>query len=230
MTTRPEGTKTASGGAPSIRVTPRPLGWVINAGLFIFGLPEIGVGVLWLVVGDTTIGILFLGIGLLVAVLPTAYFARAEVSLEDGVLTKIVLLRKSVSSSAQSLGSIRWFEYGRDGYLRGYKFQTADGRTIFSLSSFWWSHTDVARLAQSLGIAIEGGWAAVEQQRLASEHSSPAPEVDSKVSPGSAELVARFLGGSAEFSGAIRGAGLRTASSRERDPRRNPRTGSHSTA
>jgi hypothetical protein len=177
----------------SLRVRPRPLGWVINIGLFLFGLPQIGAGVLWLTVGDTLIGVLFLSLGLLLAVLPMAYFARAEVSLADGVLTKVVLFRKTASCPAQLLGSIQWFVYGRYGYRRGYKFQAADGRTIFALSSFWWSHSDVARLAQNLGIVIAGGWAAVLQSRLAMDQASSGPEAGPKLGQGSDELVERFL-------------------------------------
>lgn len=154
------------GAGQSITVRPRPLGWVINVGLFLFGLPLIGAGVLWLTLGDSGIGLLFLSLGLLLAVLPTAYFARAEVSLADGVLTKVVMFRKIASCPAQSLGSIEWFEYGRYRFRRGYKFRAADGRTIFSLSTFWWSQSDIARLGQQLGIVITGGWAAVLQGRL----------------------------------------------------------------
>ncbi len=151
-------------GAPALRVRPRPLGWVINAGLFVFAVPLIGLGALWLALGDIGIGVIFFGPGLLLAVFPTAYFAVAKIELSNGLIAKVVLFWKVARCPARSLRSIAWFKRSRGVY--GYKFQQADGRTVFTVSPFWWSYTYVARLGVVLGVAVTGGRAAVEQMRL----------------------------------------------------------------
>ena len=155
--------------APALRVRPRPLGWVINALLFVFSVPLIGLGALWLATGNIGIGVIFVGPGLLLAVFPTAYFAVAKIELSNGVLTRVALFWRVARCPAQSLRSIVWFQttqYLYGGVRRGYKFRQADGRTVFTVSPFWWSHTDIARLGISLGVAVDGGPAAVEQMRL----------------------------------------------------------------
>ena len=113
---------------------PRPLGWVIIAGLFIFSIPLVGLGVLWLTSGDVAIGVIYFGSGILLGVFPAAYFAAAKVELSNAVLTKVVLFWKADQCPAPSLRSIVWFEKSR--YLYGYKFRDADGRTVFTACRF----------------------------------------------------------------------------------------------
>jgi hypothetical protein len=148
-----------------LRVRPRPLGWFIVAGLFLFSIPLIGLGILWLTSGDVAIGVICFGPGILLAVFPAAYFAVARVELSDDLLTKVVLFWKADRCPAPSLRSIVWFKKSR--YSYGYKFEDTYGRIVFTVSPFFWSYTDVARLGQALGVVITGGRAAYEQRRLA---------------------------------------------------------------
>jgi len=92
----------------------------------------------------------------LALILPTAYFAQAEVTVRDGVVTKVALFRKAGSCSIESIASVRpyarplWYDIAtlRTFYRRGYAFQRADGNTVFELNSNWWSQRDLARLVE----------------------------------------------------------------------------------
>ena len=133
------------------------------------GLPALGLGVAWLAGdnpvarigvphGDTVAAIVSLAIGLSF-LLPAAYFLRAEVTVRDGVLAKVVLFRIVSSCPVESLSSITPYVksdfHGRT-YAKGYVFKLADGTAVFELSSAWWSSEDIARLGQRLGIVISG--------------------------------------------------------------------------
>jgi hypothetical protein len=138
------------------RIRPRLLGCLMTAGLVLFAVPIAGIGVAAMAGGSTLFGDLFVGLGLVMALLPAAYLVGAEVTVTNGVLRKVVLFRTVVECPARLVGSIRWFKSTR--FLRGYEFQRTDGRRICRLSAFWWSDKDVARLGRQLGLVID--WSA----------------------------------------------------------------------
>ncbi|HEV2032686.1 MAG TPA: hypothetical protein VGU71_00545 [Candidatus Dormibacteraeota bacterium] len=163
-----------------MRIRPQRSAWLVLGALFILvGLPALGLGVAWLAGdnpvarigvphGDTVAAIVSLAIGLSF-LLPAAYFLRAEVTVRDGVLAKVVLFRIVSSCPVESLSSItRYVKTDLHGRTRstGYEFKLADGTSIFELSSAWWSSKDIAQLGQWLGIVIRGGDAAVHQRSL----------------------------------------------------------------
>jgi hypothetical protein len=127
----------------------------MTAGLVLFAVPVAGLGAAALAGGSTLFGGLFVGLGLVTALLPAAYLVGAEVSVTNGALRKVVLFRTVVECPTQLVGSIRWFEATR--YVRGYEFQRSDGHRICRLSAFWWSDKDVARLGRQLGLVIDWG-------------------------------------------------------------------------
>lgn len=163
-----------------MRIRPQRNAWLVLGALFVLvGLPAIGLGVAWLAGGnpvawvgvphgDTVAAIVSLAVGLSF-LMPAAYFLRAEVTVRDGVLAKVVLFWMVSSCPVESLSSItRYVKTDLRGSTRatGYEFKLADGASIFELSSAWWSSKDIAQLGQRLGIVISGGNAAVEQRRL----------------------------------------------------------------
>jgi hypothetical protein len=138
----------------------------MTAGLVLFAVPVAGIGAAALAGGSTVFGGLFVGLGLLMAILPAAYLVGAEVTVTNGALRKVVLFRTVVECPTQLVGSIRWFEATRGGayrnlfqhkYVRGYEFQRTDGHRICRLSAFWWSDKDVTRLGRQLGLVIDWG-------------------------------------------------------------------------
>jgi len=142
--------------APSTsRIKPRRLGCLMTAGLFLFAVPAGGLGAAAMAGGSTAFGGLFVGLGLLMALLPAAYLVGAEVTVTNGAFKKVVLYRTVVECPARLVGSIRWFE--STSYVRGYEFQRSDGHRICRLSAFWWSDKDVTRLGRQLGLVIDWG-------------------------------------------------------------------------
>jgi hypothetical protein len=153
-------------GRPFTRLAPRPLAWWIVGMVLLYSLLlALGPGVVLLTIGVTDLGLFFTGYGLLLAVLPGLYTVSTSVALVDGVLSKVVFYRIGARCSVESLARIQWYQRGLYGFQIGYEFRRADGKPIFKLSSFWWSHKDVAELASVLGIAVSGGQAAEEQRR-----------------------------------------------------------------
>lgn len=116
-------------------------------------LPAAALGAAAIAGGSVGFGGLFVGLGLVMALLPLGALVGAEVKVENGALKRLVLFRTIVECPAGQVGSIRWHQGGRR-FDRAYEFRRFDGHRIFTLSSFWWSDKDVTRLGQQLGLRI----------------------------------------------------------------------------
>jgi hypothetical protein len=145
----------SAGPPPSLRIRPGPTTW-FKVGLpLVLALPLAGLAILEMAGGKPVAAVAYLLLALALIV-PAAYFARAEVTVHEGVVTKVALFRKAASCSIESIASVRpyarplWYDIAtlRTFYRRGYAFQRADGTTVFELNSNWWSRKDIAALVE----------------------------------------------------------------------------------
>jgi hypothetical protein len=161
-------------------IRPRVAVWAgIVLLLVIAALPGTA-GVAALISGHLVAGLILLGLGVVVGVPPVAYFLRARVTLQDGVLTKVGLVRKVGWSSLDAVASIqryrtRWYWSDNGPWeTEGYAFRLANGIPIFKLSTNWWSPEDIATLARRVGIAIADGSSPGRRRRPAPRPPAPA--------------------------------------------------------
>jgi hypothetical protein len=96
----------AAGPSPSLRIRPGPTTW-FKVGLpLVLALPLAGLATVEMAGGKPVAGVAYLLLALALIV-PAAYFARAEVTVREGVVTKIALFRTASSCSIESIASVR---------------------------------------------------------------------------------------------------------------------------
>jgi hypothetical protein len=182
--------------------------WTAIIGLWIAAATLLGIGLLLAVDSYLTAAAVFIGLGLPLAVIPPAYFFRARVALENGIVVKIGTLRKVGWCAPEAVASIvpyttRWAgsRWSADDFgqleSHGYAFRLADGTPIFKLSSTWWSEEGIWQLGTRLG--LEGTLGGTSTSGMTRQHRAvptvkpPKEALTGPPTTGTARLQARTV-------------------------------------